>query len=69
MLYIVTAIRDTDETNNVEVAGVFDTPEKAFEAREKVVKWMEDNEYDNYEVFVNQTKTNYLAWYEIEENI
>ena len=69
MLYIVTAIRDIDETNNVEVAGVFDTPEKAFEAREKVVKWMEDNEYDNYEVFVNQTKTNYLAWYEIEENI
>ena len=69
MLYIVTAIRDIDETNNVEVAGVFDTPEKAFEARAKVVQWMEDNEYDNYEVFVNQTKINYLAWYEIEENI
>lgn len=69
MLYIVTAIRDADETNNEEVAGVFDTPEKAFEAREKVMKWMEDNEYDNYEVFVNPIKTNYLEWYEIEENI
>ena len=69
MMYIVTAIRDVDETNNVEVAGVFDTPEKAYEAMEIVREWMENNEYDNYEVFVHPTKINYLAWYEIEQNI
>ena len=69
MMYIVTAIRELDDTTNVEVAGIFDTPEKAFEAREKVVEWMEQNEYDNYEVFIQPTKVNYLAWYEIEEQI
>ena len=69
MMYIVTAIREIDDTTNVEVAGIFDTPEKAFEARTKVADWMEENEYDNYEVFIQPTKVNHLAWYEIEEDI
>ena len=69
MLYIVTAIRDIDDTNNVEVAGVFDTLAKAYEARERVMEWMKNNECDNYTVFVQPTETNHLAWYEIEENI
>lgn len=69
MMYIVTAIRETDDATNVEVAGIFDTPEKAFEAREKVAEWMEQNEYDNYEVFIQPTKVNHLAWYDIEEDI
>lgn len=69
MMYIVTAIREIDDTTSVEVAGVFDTPEKAFEAREKVAEWMEQNEYDNYEVFIQPTKVNHLAWYEIEEDV
>lgn len=69
MMYIVTAIREIDDTTNVEVAGIFDTPEKAFEARTKVTEWMEENEYDNYEVFIQPTKVNHLAWYEIEEDI
>ena len=69
MMYIVTAIREIDETTNVEVAGVFDTPEKASEAREKVAEWMEQNGYDNYEVFIQPTKVNHLAWYDIEKDI
>lgn len=69
MMYIVTAIRDTYETNNVEVAGIFDTAEKAYEAREKVVEWMEENEYKDYEVFVSPITVNNIAWYEIDEDI
>ena len=68
-MYIVTAIREIYDTTNVEVAGIFDTEEKAYEAKEKVVEWMEENEYEDYEVFVSPTKVNHLAWYEIEEDI
>ena len=70
MMYIVAAIRELDENENgVEIAGVFDTPEKAFKAREKVVDWMVENEYDNYEVFIHPTNANHLAWYDIEKDI
>ena len=69
MMYMVTAIRNTDETNGVEVAGIFDTEEKAYEARAKVAKWMEENEYENYEVFVSPMSVNRIAWYEVEEDI
>ena len=71
MLYIVTATRFFDDETDfiVEIAGIFDTPEKAFEARNKVEEWMEQNEYDNYEVFIQPTKVNHIAWYEIEEDI
>ena len=68
-MYIVMAIREIDDTTNVEVAGIFNAPEKAFEAREKVAEWMEQNEYDNYEVFIQPTKINHLTWYEIEEDV
>lgn len=68
-MYLVTAIRDIDEATNVEVAGIFNTPEKAFEAREKVAKWMEQQKYENYEVFVNFVEVNHLDWYEIEQYI
>lgn len=66
--YIVTAIRDTDETTGVEIAGLFDTKEKAYDAKEKVEKWMQKEGYEDYAVFANQIKTNHLAWYEIEES-
>lgn len=69
MMYMVTAIRNTDETNGVEVAGIFDTEEKAYEARAKVAEWMEENEYENYEVFVSPMSVNRIAWYEVEEDI
>lgn len=69
MMYMVTAIRDTYETNGVEVAGIFDTEEKAYEAKAKVVEWMEENEYEDYEVFVSPMSVNRIAWYEVEEDI
>lgn len=69
MVYIVTAIKELSDTNTVEVAGVFDTLPKAFKAQAMVEKWMVDNEYDNYEVFVCDANMNHLCWYEIEENI
>lgn len=73
MMYIVTAnrdiTRDVYETNGVEVAGIFDDAEKAYEAKLKVEKWMEENECEDYEVYVTPIKVNQLAWYEIEEDI
>lgn len=69
MMYMVTAIRDTYEANGVEVAGIFDTEKKAYEAKAKVVKWMEDNDYEDYEVFVSPMDINCIKWYEVEEDI
>lgn len=69
MMYMVTAIRDTYEANGVEVAGIFDTEEKAYEAKAKVVEWMEENEYEDYEVFVSLMSVNHITWYEVEEDI
>lgn len=70
MLYIVNAIRDCDiNETGVEVAGIFDTREKASMAKRMVEDWMEENEYDNYEVFIYPTNVNHLAWYDIETDI
>ena len=70
MRYLVTAIRDiySGETG-VEVAGIFDTEEKAYDAKVKVENWMQDNEYVDYKIFVSPIEANYLRWYEIEEYI
>lgn len=70
MMYMVTAIRDTyDVECGVEVAGVFDDTEKAYEAKLRVEKWMEENEYEDYKVFVSRVSVNNIAWYEIDEDI
>ena len=69
MMYMVTAIRDIYETNGVEVAGIFDSEEKAYEAKSKIEAWMEKEEYEDYEVFVNPVKVNHIAWYDIEADI
>ena len=69
MMYIVTAIREIDDTTNVEVAGIFDTSEKAYEAQRIVSDWMEQNEYNNYEVFVQPTNVNHISWYDIKKDI
>lgn len=69
MMYMVTAIRDIYETNGVEIAGIFDTEEKAYEAKAKVVAWMEEEEYEDYEVFVTPMDVNRIKWYEVEEDI
>ena len=67
--YLVTAIRDIDDTNNVEVAGVFDTIEQAYKAKDIISNWMENNELENFEVFVTPIILNNLSWYEINKNI
>ena len=70
MMYMVTAIRDVyDAECGVEVVGIFDTEEKALKAAAKVEEWMEEEECEDYEVFISRTKVNHIAWYEIEEDI
>jgi hypothetical protein len=66
---MVTAVRDIYEETGVEVAGIFDTEEKAYEAKARVEKWMKDNDWDDCAVFVNHMETNRIAWYEVEDDI
>lgn len=70
-MYLVTAIRDIydDENTGVEVAGIFDTEEKAHIAKEVVTKWLENQSYEDFKVWVTSPKTNRLAWYEIDKDI
>ena len=68
-MYLVTAIRDIYESNGVEVVGIFDKEEKAYSAKDKVVAWMKENEYEDFKVFVNKMHVNHIAYYEIEEDI
>lgn len=70
MFYMVTAIRDTDDHEyGVEVAGIFDTEEKAIKAKNKVKNWMEEEEYEDSEVYIHPMNMNRLEWYDIEEDI
>lgn len=70
MMYMVTAIRDTHDMDyGVEVAGIFDTEEKAFKAKARVEKWMEEEEYEHGEVFVCSMDVNRIEWYDVEEDI
>lgn len=68
-MYMVTAVRDIYEETGVEVAGVFDTEEKAYEAKARIEQWMKANDWEDCAVFVNHMEVNHLAWYEVEENI
>lgn len=70
MMYMVTVVKDIYDANGgVEIAGIFDTEEKAWKAKAMVVEWLENEEYEDYEVFVHRQEVNNLTWYEIEENI
>lgn len=71
-MYLVTAVRDIYEASyngGVEVVGIFDTEEKAFKAKARVAKWMEEEEYEDYEVFVSSMNVNRIEWYDVEEDI
>ena len=69
MMYVVTAMKNVYEANGVEIAGIFDSKEKAHEVALKVIKWMEENEFENYEVFTTPYDVNHFRWYEINERI
>ena len=70
MIYMVTVVKDVYDANNgVEIAGIFDTEEKAWKAKARVIEWLENEEYEDYEVFVHEQEVNNLTWYEIDENI
>lgn len=70
MLYMVTALRDVYlRESGVEIAGVFDSIDKAISAKVAVEKWMQDNGYEDYDIMVNSVDLNRLEWYEIEKLI
>ena len=70
-MYLVSVKKDIydEENNGVEIAGLFELEEKAYEAKEKITKWLEEEGYSSFEVFVSLYEINHLAWYEINENL
>lgn len=68
-MYLVTVVREVTNDCGVEVVGIFDSEEKAYKAQAKVEKWMKDNDYDDYEIFVTHTEINCMKWYGLEEFI
>ena len=70
MMYVVTATKDVYETDGgVEVAGVFDTEEKAEEATASVRQYLFEEGFYDCEVFILPCEVNYLKWYSMEERI
>lgn len=69
-MYIVTAIKDKYDDIGLEIVGIFDDSDKAYEAKEMVENWMKENEFEDYEVFVNNAfDLNQIRWYEIEKQL
>lgn len=69
-MFLVTAVKDKyEEAPSVEIAGVFTTEAKAYEAKSKVQEWMEANGFEDAEVFVTPIEPDHLAWYDIEQQV
>ena len=66
-MLIVTVVKDKydDMNTGVEVAGIFDTKEKAYSAEMKIVEWLNNNGYKDGEVMICNIETNQLVWYEM----
>ena len=69
MLYIVTAKRHCYDFEGVEIAGVFDSEEKANEAKLKIEQWMKKEDCCNSKVYIYPCETNLLKWYDLETQI
>ena len=69
MMYIVTAIKNVEEATGVEIAGVFDSEEKANDARNDVAAWLSNDGYEDFEVYVYPIEKNMLKWYDINKYI
>lgn len=73
VLHIVTAIKDIDMAmeaeSGVEVAGVFDSEEKAKEAKAVVEQWIADKGFSDSVVFSAPINVNQLNWYDIKRII
>ena len=60
-MYLITAVKDVyDAECGVEIAGLFDTKEKAYEAKEKVETWLENEGFEDFEVFIAMAEINML---------
>ena len=72
-MYLVTVVKDKYYSEcGIEIVGMFTTKEKAYIAKEKVTIWLEDEEYDDYEVFVvkyDENNLDLIEWYELEEKL
>ena len=59
MLYVVKAIKDRDKENyNIEIAGIFDDEEKAFDAEERVRKYLYEEGFYDCLVYVARHELN-----------
>ena len=59
-LYVVTVKREADNDRGIQIVGIFDTEDKANKVKEKVSKWMKEDGYDNYEIYINGIIINHV---------
>lgn len=69
MMYMVTAKRHYYDFEGVEIAGIFDTEEKANKAKEMVEKWMAEECLYNSKVYIQPCELNRLNWHELNEQL
>lgn len=68
MMYLVNVVREVNEEEVLELAGVFDEEEKAYDAKNKIEEWLEEHGYENYQVFVESSELNAITWYLMKNN-
>lgn len=69
-MYIVSAVKDIyEEETGVEVAGVFDSEAKAYDAKVEVENWLINEGFEDFKVFVLPVEVNMLKWYDIEKKV
>lgn len=72
-VWLVSVIKDVYEAEcGIEIAGIFTTKEKAYEAKAKITEYLEDEEYEDYDIFVieyDSKELDMLRWYEINEKM
>jgi hypothetical protein len=59
-MYLVTVMHGESHT---DIAGIFDTEEKANEAMGKISSWMTNHECDDYAIYIIPCEVNHLAFY------
>ena len=69
-LHLVTVVKDIyEDAAGVEIAGLFSSETKANEARLKVQNWLDEEEHEDYAIFVKPVEVDTLSWYEINEKL
>ena len=69
-MYLVTVAKEPSQEHvGVEIAGIFDSAEMANKAKGLILNWLENNGYEDAEIFVSPQEVNQLKWYELDKSM